>query len=56
MAMFIHASEEHGKNSMPGVVLSYALWHSYFNGDRAVIGRIVQMNKHPFTIIGGRAR
>lgn len=52
LGRFIHASEEHGKNSMPEVVLSYALWHSYFNDDRDVIGRVVQMNKHPFTIIG----
>jgi predicted permease len=52
LGRFIHASEEHGKNSMPEVILSYALWHSYFNGDRDVIGRVVQMNKHPFTIIG----
>ncbi len=34
LGRFIHASEEHGKNSMPEIVLSYALWHSYFNGDR----------------------
>jgi predicted permease len=52
LGRFIHASEEHGKNSMAEIVLSYALWHSYFNGDRDVIGRVVQMNKHPFTIIG----
>ncbi|HKD86376.1 MAG TPA: ABC transporter permease, partial [Terriglobales bacterium] len=49
---FIHASEEHGKNSMPEIVLSYALWHSYFNGDRGAVGRTVQINKHPFTIVG----
>jgi predicted permease len=52
LGRFIHASEEHGKNSMPEIVLSYALWHSYFNGDGGVIGRVVQINKHPFTIIG----
>ena len=52
LGRFIHASEEHGKNSMPEIVLSYALWHSYFNGDRTVVGRAVQINKHPFTIIG----
>jgi predicted permease len=49
---FIHASEEHGKNSMPEIVLSYALWRSEFNGDRAVVGRTVQINKHPFTVVG----
>ncbi len=52
LGRFIHASEEHGPNSMPEIVLSYALWHSQFNGDRAAVGRTVQINKHPFTIVG----
>jgi predicted permease len=52
LGRFMHASEEHGQNSMPEIVLSYALWQSRFNGDRSVIGRTVQINKHPFTIIG----
>ena len=28
LGRFIHASEEHGPNSVPEIVLSYALWHS----------------------------
>jgi predicted permease len=52
LGRFIHASEEHGPNSVPEIVLSYALWHSHFNGDPAAVGRTVQINKHPFTIIG----
>ncbi len=52
LGRLLHASAEHGKNSMPEIVLSYALWHSYFNGDRAAVGRTVQINKHPFTIVG----
>src|SRR6201986_4800938 len=52
LGRFIHASEEHGQNSVPEIVLSYALWHSMFNGDPAAVGRTVQINKHPFTIIG----
>ena len=52
LGRFIHASEEHGQNSVPEIVLSYALWHSHFNGDPAAVGRTVQINKHPFTIIG----
>jgi predicted permease len=52
LGRFIHASEEHGKNSVPEIVLSYALWHSLFNGDPAAVGRTVQLNKHPFTIVG----
>jgi predicted permease len=52
LGRFIHASDEHGKNSVPYVVLSYAYWRSHFNGDRAAVGRTVQINKHPFTIVG----
>ena len=47
-----HASDEHGPNSAPYIVLTYAYWHSRFQDDRGVIGRVVQLNKHPFTIIG----
>ena len=52
LGRFIHASEEHGQNSVPEIVLSYALWRSNFNGDPAAVGRTVQINKHPFTIVG----
>ena len=52
LGRFLHASEEHGPNSVPEIVLSYALWHSHFNGDPAAVGRTVQINKHPYTIIG----
>jgi ABC-type antimicrobial peptide transport system permease subunit len=48
----LHASDEHGPNSAPYVVLSYTYWHSHFQDDRGVVGRIVQINKHPFTVIG----
>jgi predicted permease len=48
----LHASDEHGTDSAPFMVLSYAYWHSHFNDDPQVIGRIVQLNKHPFTVIG----
>ncbi len=49
---FFHASDEHGLNSTPYIVLSYAYWHSHFRDDPGVVGRIVQVNKHPFTIVG----
>src|SRR5277367_2764353 len=47
-----HSSDEHGPNSAPYIVLTYAFWHSHFLDDRGVIGRVVRLNKHPFTIIG----
>ncbi len=49
---FFHASDEHGPNSAPFMVLSYAYWHNHFHDDRGVLGRTVQLNKYPFTIIG----
>src|SRR5258708_3003687 len=47
-----HRSDEHGPNSAPYIVLTYDYWHAHFQDDRSVIGRVVQVNKHPFTIIG----
>jgi predicted permease len=52
LGRFFHASDENGPNSAPYMVLSYAYWHSHFHDDRRVLGRVVQVNKHPFTIIG----
>ena len=52
LGRFFHASDEHGPNSAPYVVLSYAYWHSHFQDDRGVVGRVVRLNRHPFTILG----
>ena len=49
---FFHRSDEHGPNSAPYIVLSYAYWHSHFLDDRSVVGRTVRLNKHPFTVLG----
>jgi predicted permease len=52
LGRFFHGSDEHGPNSAPYIVLTYAYWHSHFQDDRSVVGRVVQLNKHPFTILG----
>src|SRR5579862_1704213 len=52
LGRFFHASDDKGKNSAPFVVLSYSYWQSYFHGDKSVVGRSLQINKHPLTIIG----
>jgi predicted permease len=52
LGRFLHESDEHGKNSAPYIVLSYAYWHSRFNGDQGAVGRMVQIDKHPYTIVG----
>jgi len=52
LGRFFHASDEHGANSAPYIVLPHAYWQSRFQSDRGVVGRVVQLNKHPFTILG----
>jgi predicted permease len=52
LGRFFHSSDDQGPNSAPYIVLSYAYWHSHFHDDRGVVGRVVQLNQHPFTVIG----
>ncbi|HYL76374.1 MAG TPA: ABC transporter permease [Bryobacteraceae bacterium] len=52
LGRFFHDSDEHGPNSAPYIVLAYTFWHTHFQDDRGVVGRVVQLNKHPFTIVG----
>jgi predicted permease len=52
LGRFFHSSDEHGPNSSPYIVLSYAYWKSHFQDDPSVVGRAVQLNKFPYTILG----
>jgi predicted permease len=52
LGRFFNTAEEHGPNSMPYVVLSDALWRSTFQADSSIIGSTVQINEHPFTVVG----
>jgi predicted permease len=52
LGAFFHRADEHGPNSAPYIVLSYAYWHTHFQDDRGVVGRVVRLSKHPFTILG----
>ena len=52
LGRFFHGSDEHGQNSAPYLVLSYPYWKNHFQGDPGVVGRTVQVDKHPFTILG----
>jgi predicted permease len=52
LGRFFHASDERGMKSAPYIVLSYEYWHGHFADDAGVVGRTVEINKHPLTIIG----
>ena len=44
LGRLFHASDEHGPNSAPYLVLTYAYWHTHFQDDRGVVGRVVQLS------------
>ncbi len=52
LGRFFHAADAHGPNSSPYVVLSHAYWQRQFNSDPHVVGRVVEVNKHPLTVLG----
>jgi predicted permease len=52
LGQFFHAADEHGPNSAPYVVLSDALWRSAFTADPGVVGTTVELDQHPFTVVG----
>lgn len=52
LGRFFHDSDDHGANSAPYIVLSYDYWRSRFQANRDILGHVIQLNEHPFTIIG----
>jgi predicted permease len=47
-----HASDEHGANSAPYIVLSHDFWRARLGSDPSIVGSVVHINKHAFTVIG----
>ena len=48
----ILASEGQTPGADPVVVLGYSYWHKRFGGDPEVVGRHVELNGHPMSIVG----
>jgi predicted permease len=44
--------EEQQLNGAAVAVISYAIWQNHFALDPQVIGKTIQLNRHPYTIIG----
>ncbi len=44
--------EEVGKSGAAVAVISHGLWQRRFGGDPTVVGRTVEVSRHPFTIVG----
>ena len=52
LGRFFHSADEHGDNSMPYIILNYDFWKTQFQGDPSAVGRTVQVNHHPYSILG----
>lgn len=47
------ARDEYGDRAKAfTAVISYRLWHNYFQRDPAILGRTVRVNRYPVTIVG----
>jgi macrolide transport system ATP-binding/permease protein len=52
LGRLILPSEGKTAGADPVLVLGYSYWKSHFGGDRSIVGRAVQVNGHPVTIVG----
>jgi macrolide transport system ATP-binding/permease protein len=52
MGRVFHAEPNQAPNSDPYIVLGHGLWMRRFGSDGNVVGRVVHINGHPFTVIG----
>ena len=45
-------AEEDAKGGPPAALLSWGLWQRRFGGDPQILGKTIQINRHPLTIVG----
>lgn len=44
--------QDRAYGSAPEVVIGYDLWHSRYHGDPAIVGRNIEVDRHPLTVVG----
>jgi len=49
---FVPEEERQVEGSAAVAVLGYDLWQSHFGGDGSIIGRRIQINRYPYTVVG----
>jgi putative ABC transport system permease protein len=52
LGRLLHAQDDTAKHANPVLVLSYDYWKRRFAGARDVVGQVVLINGHPFTVVG----
>ena len=52
LGRFFRPDEEAQLGGVPYVVLGYSLWKNRFGGDPAIVGKSIEIQHEPFTVIG----
>jgi predicted permease len=52
LGRFFLPGEESRAGGVPYVVLSYSLWQTRFAGDPSILGKSIELARHPVTVIG----
>ncbi len=52
LGRFFRPEEETRPDAVPFVVLGYSLWKTRYAGDGAIIGKSIEIARHPVTVIG----
>ncbi len=52
LGRLIHPEDDTAAGASAYVVLSYRCWRDRFGGDKTVVGRIIHLNKVPYTVLG----
>lgn len=52
LGRFFLPEEETRPDAVPYVVLSYSLWETRYAADRSIVGKSIEIARHPVTVIG----
>jgi len=52
MGRFFHQADDLHPRESPYAVLSYNAWRGRFGGDPGIVGKIVRINRLPYTVLG----
>jgi predicted permease len=52
LGRLLERSDDDRPGAAEGTVITYTAWKNYFASDPNIVGKVVRVNKHPYTIVG----
>jgi len=52
LGRLLNRADDDHPGASDAAVLSYSAWQTRFNADPHIVGKIIRLNKHPYTIVG----